>query len=91
MMTRQGRYILLRLTIVDRPGALAPLLECISETRANVMDIFHQRAAWLAPLGKVGVELLLEVRNAEHGLEVVSNLLSAGYGVERVEQGHWPE
>ena len=91
VMTRQGRYILLRLTIVDRPGALAPLLERISETQANVMDIFHQRAAWLAPLGKVGVELLLEVRNAEHGLEVVSNLLSAGYGVERVEQGHWPE
>jgi len=91
VLTRQGRYILLRLTIVDRPGALAPLLERISTAQANVMDIFHQRAAWLAPLGKVGVELLLEVRDVEHGLEVVSSLSSAGYGVERVEQGHWPE
>ena len=45
---------------------------------------------WLAPLGKVGLELVLEVRNETHGREVVEHLEKAGYHVERGRQGLWP-
>jgi len=52
---------------------------------------FHRRALWLAPLGKVGVELVLEVRDEAHGLEVVELLRKAGYSVEREGPFAWPE
>ncbi|MER3442716.1 MAG: threonine ammonia-lyase [Meiothermus sp.] len=91
VLVRQGRYILLKLSLVDRPGALARIIEKVAEVGANVVDIFHRRALWLAPLGKVGVELVLEVRDDEHGREVVQRLEAAGYHVEREGLGLWPE
>ncbi|MFN8509717.1 MAG: threonine ammonia-lyase [Deinococcaceae bacterium] len=91
VMAKQGRYMLLRLAIADRPGALAPLISSVAEVGANIIDIFHLRAAWLAPLGKVGIELLLEVRDSLHGDGVVAHLQQSGYHVEREKQGYWPE
>jgi threonine dehydratase len=90
VMVRQGRYILLKLAVVDRPGTLSPLIDRIAEVGANVVDIFHRRAVWLAPLGKVGLELVLEVRDETHGREVIEYLEKAGYHVQRGRQGLWP-
>jgi threonine dehydratase len=56
-----------------------------------VVDVFHRRAAWLAPLDRVGIELVLEVRDEEHGQMVISHLGQCGYHVERIGQGLWPE
>ncbi|MGL4608340.1 MAG: threonine ammonia-lyase, partial [Trueperaceae bacterium] len=57
----------------------------------NVIDVFHRRALWLAPLGKVGVELILEVRDSGHSQQVIDHLIKVGYHVERDDQGVWPE
>jgi threonine dehydratase len=90
VMVRQGRYILLQLAVVDRPGTLSQLIDRIAEVGANVIDIFHRRAVWLAPLGKVGLELVLEVRDEAHGREVIKYLEKVGYHVQRGRQGLWP-
>jgi threonine dehydratase len=90
-MVREGRYLLLKLTVLDRPGALAPLIGEVAKTGANIVDIFHRRAIWLAPLGQVGVELILEVRDREHGREVEHYLESVGYNVIRERQGNWTD
>jgi threonine dehydratase len=91
VMVRQGRYVLLKLAVVDRPGALARLIALVAEQGANVIDIFHRRALWLAPLGKVGVELVLEVRDSQHSQQVIDYLSQVGYHVERDDQGGWPD
>lgn len=91
VMVRQGQYVLLKLAVVDRPGSLAQLVDRVAETKANIVDIFHRRALWLAPLGKVGVELVLEVRDEAHGREVIAHLEAAGYHVDRELLGEWPE
>ena len=91
VLVRQGRYIMLKLLVPDRPGMLAALLNTVAETRANVIEVFHRRAMWLAPLGRVGIEMLLEVRDNEHGREVQKHLEDAGYHVEREGQGDWEE
>lgn len=91
VLVRQGRYIMLKLLVLDRPGMLATLLATVAETRANVIEVFHRRAMWLAPLGRVGIEVLLEVRDNEHGREVQEHLENAGYQVEREGQGDWEE
>jgi len=91
VLVRQGRYIMLKLLVLDRPGMLANLLNHVAETRANVIEVFHRRAMWLAPLGKTGIEMLLEVRDEEHGREVTRHLENCGYHVEREGQGDWEE
>jgi threonine dehydratase len=90
VLVKQGRYILLRTTVDDRPGNLAPLISHVAEAGANVIDIFHRRAVWLVPVDRVGVEMVLEVRDEQHGQDVVNNLNQNGYVVERVGQGVWP-
>jgi threonine dehydratase len=92
VMVRQGRYVLLKLAVIDRPGALSRLISLIAEQGANVIDVFHRRALWLAPLGKVGVELVLEVRDSEHSQQVMDALTKAGYHAEfDDDQGEWPD
>jgi threonine dehydratase len=91
VMVRRGRYIMLKLLVIDRPGTLASLLDHVAETRANVIEVFHRRAMWLAPLGRVGIEMLLEVRDEQHGREVYRHLEKSGYHVEREGVGDWEE
>jgi len=91
VLVRQGRYIMLKLLVIDRPGTLAKLLNHVAETRANVIEVYHRRAMWLAPLGKTGIEMLLEVRDKHHGREVISHLTEVGYHVEREGVGDWEE
>lgn len=89
VLVRQGRYIFLKLLVPDRPGMLAPLLNRVAETGANVMEVYHKRAMWLAPLGTVGIEMLLEVRDEEHAKAVTLHLEAVGYQVEREGVGSW--
>ncbi|MCC6452979.1 MAG: threonine ammonia-lyase [Acidobacteria bacterium] len=90
-LVRQGRYVIFRLLVQDRPGGLAAMLDHVAETGANVVEVFHQRAVWLAPLGRVGIEVILEVRDADHTAEVEKHLEQYGYHVERFKQGGWEE
>ncbi|MFL6468171.1 MAG: threonine ammonia-lyase [Pyrinomonadaceae bacterium] len=91
VMVRQGRYVVFKLLVLDRPGSLATLLNRVAESGANVMEVNHQRAIWLAPLGYTGIEMILEVRDERHGREVHKHLEECGYHVEREGQGDWEE
>ena len=91
VLVRQGRYVVFKLLVLDRPGSLAAMLESVAESGANVIEINHQRAIWLAPLGYTGIEMILEVRDERHGREVYKHLETSGYRVERAGQGDWEE
>jgi threonine dehydratase len=88
-LVREGRYIILKLLVPDRPGGLAEMLGHVAKIGGNVIEVSHLRAMWLAPLGRVGIELLLEVRDEQHGKDVVQYLETVGYHVEREGQGDW--
>ena len=83
VLVKQGRYLMLKVLVADRPGNLAPLLRVVADSGANVVDIFHRRATWLVPIDRVGIELILEVRDMAHGQTVIETLRSHGYGVEQ--------
>ena len=89
VMVRQGRYVVFKLLVLDRPGALAAMLASVAESGANVIEVNHQRAIWLAPLGYTGIEIILEVRDERHARDVHKHLEGAGYHVEREGQGDW--
>jgi threonine dehydratase len=89
VLVREGRYVILKLLVNDRPGGLAALLNHVAETGANVIEVQHQRAIWLAPLGRVGIEMILEVRDEDHARSVNKTLEDLGYHVIREHQGDW--
>ena len=89
VLVREGRYVILRVLVLDRPGQLAALLKRVADIGANVVEINHQRAIWLAPIGYTGIELILEVRDEPHGREVFKYLEDGGYNVERQGKVDW--
>ncbi|MBA2378785.1 MAG: threonine ammonia-lyase [Blastocatellia bacterium] len=86
VLVRQGRYIILKVLVPDRPGSLSGMLKIVADEHANVVEVYHQRAIWLAPLGSVGIEMILEVRDQDHGDSVHDRLNVAGYYAETVDQ-----
>jgi threonine dehydratase len=89
-LVRQGRYLLLRTSVDDRPGGLAGLVDHIAATGASVIDLFHRRAMWRVPIDRAGVEVWLEVRDEAHAQAVLLQLEQAGYLCERSQMGVWP-
>ncbi|MEU0506064.1 threonine ammonia-lyase [Nocardia sp. NPDC005998] len=79
-----GRYLAVRVTISDRPGALSGLLAVVGKTSASVVDVVHSRTGgWLA-VDEVEVSLTLETRGPAHRDDVLAALENSGYMV-RVE------
>lgn len=90
VLVKQGRYIVLHTSVPDRPGNLATMLTHVAQAGANVIDINHRRAAWQVPVDRTGIELILEVRDEQHGVAIVQRLQQAGYCIERVGEGEYP-
>lgn len=77
----QGRYLVLRVLIPDRPGELLRLLAVIADQKVNVLDVAHHRTAPRAPISQVEVSLTLETRNREHCDWLLALLHEQGFNV----------
>jgi threonine dehydratase len=84
-LTHAGRYRQLHVGLDDRPGRLSSLLQLVADAGANVISVEHHRAGVVLEVGRVEVDLVLEVRSRSHGEEVVEELCRGGF--ERTE-GH---
>ena len=80
-LTQEGRLVLLRVAILDKPGQLARVLGLLADLGSNVLDVKHYRAGWQLPLEGTELEILLETRDPAHGREIVARLESEGYAV----------
>lgn len=76
-----GRFLALKVTIPDRPGALARMLGVLADAGANVLEVEHSRTGPGLGLDEVAVELRLETRGHEHSDEVLGALQAASYAV----------
>jgi threonine dehydratase len=81
-LSAAGRYLLLRIALPDRPGALAGLTAAVAAMGLNVLSVEHHRAGVSLAVDEVEVLLTLETRDPEHRDEVVSRLSAAGYRVD---------
>lgn len=65
-----GRYVRLHVRIRDRPGGLAEITDVLARTKANVVDIQHERAFSHTLFSDAEVFVTLETRGAEHVAEI---------------------
>ncbi|GAD87663.1 putative threonine dehydratase [Nocardia asteroides NBRC 15531] len=80
-LSAAGRYLAMRVTIADRPGALSALLGVAGRAGASVVDIVHSRTGmWLA-VDEVEVSLTVETRGPAHRDDVLAALRDAGFRV----------
>lgn len=84
-MIRSDRYMHFFSSVKDKPGGLAAFLDLIAELKGNIISVVHNRISPSVPLGYTGVEMLLEVRDAEHIARVREGLGAHGYRVEMLD------
>ena len=82
-LVQTGRLARIVVTVPDVSGVLAQLTRVVADTRANVLELNHDRAFSGAELGETLIELVLETHGFEHIAEVCARLGSAGYRFER--------
>jgi threonine dehydratase len=83
-LSAAGRYVVLRVILVDRPGALASLTADLARLGLNVLEVEHHRSGLVLDMEQVEVRLTLETRNRIHSDEVVADLKRRGYTVEPI-------
>lgn len=83
-LSAAGRYLILRIVVDDRPGALAAVTRAVADLGLNVLEVEHHRVGLSLGVDKVEVLLTLETRDPEHREAVVQALREAGYHVELV-------
>ena len=81
-LTAVGRYLMLRVVLEDRPGALHNLLGVIAGLGLNVVEVDHHRTG-VVPLAVDEVEVLLalETRDRAHQEETRKRIAAAGYRI----------
>jgi threonine dehydratase len=83
-LVKDGRLVKLRVRIPDHPGGLHRLTGHIATARANILEVFHNRAFSRVDLGETAVDVTLETRGAEHIAELMRLLSEGGYETERL-------
>ncbi|MDP8243446.1 MAG: threonine ammonia-lyase [Candidatus Hinthialibacter antarcticus] len=83
-LIKDGRMAKLRIELLDIPGQLAIVSDCVSKLKANVVEVYHNRSFFDAPLGKTYLDVTLETRGRDHIEEVAAALRHMGYKVQTI-------
>jgi threonine dehydratase len=81
-LTAAGRFLVVRIIMPDRPGALAALTAQFAGLGLNVLDVEHHRSSRTLSLAEVEIQVTVETRDEEEHKLVVESLEAAGYRVE---------
>ncbi len=84
-LVQDGRMILLRIHLLDKPGALAELTRLIAGHRVNIVNTLYNRAYYGVNLGDTAIDITLETRGREQVTELLTALTEAGYRHSRVQ------
>lgn len=83
-LVNDGRLARLKITVPDRPGALARLTQIVAECGANVVEIAHQRAFADISVGEVEIVVHLETRGRQQIEDIKRRFAAAGRLVKEV-------
>ena len=77
-LVRTGRIVRLRVTISDRPGALAKVAQQIASVGGDIIEIAHQRLFQDVPVKLADLDVLVETRDKVQAEDIVAQLNREG-------------
>ena len=77
-LVREGRVSTLHVILDDTPGQLADILATVAGTRANLLDVAHERRSAGTAVREVIVTITIETLDHEHLAEVRAALTRSG-------------
>lgn len=80
-MYEEGRYLVVRTTLRDQPGALARILGLLGDEGANIVGVEHHRLGTRLGVLEVEIQLELEARGPDHIRQLITTLRRHGYPV----------
>ena len=83
-LVRDGRMMVLGITVEDRPGHLAPILARIADLGANIVEVTHSRIFDPASVRQTFIAVQVETKDRTHSEAVVAGLAAAGVSVRRI-------
>jgi threonine dehydratase len=85
-MSREGRILSLIVEIEDRPGLLARIATLVGDAGGNILKVSHNRMMSDITAKSADLGLVVEARDAAHGLEICRCLEAAGFVVKSTSQ-----
>jgi threonine dehydratase len=73
-LEREHRLLRVKVALSDKPGALRDILDVVAGTRANVVNVEHDRVGKDIPIGRAEVMLTLETQNSDHTKSLIAAL-----------------
>ena len=86
-LVRTERLVRFRVSLPDRPGALAQMSGLLGQAGANVVDVIHQRAFARLSVKQTDVDFTIETRNSQHAAEIRDALAAEGFAVRMLDEG----
>jgi threonine dehydratase len=83
-LARSGRMTRLRISLQDRPGALAAVMKLFDEHKVNIVEVHHQRIFTSLPAKDAAIEVECEARDAAQLDRLSAALHEAGFSVHPV-------
>lgn len=85
-LVRTGRLLTLGITVKDRPGQLAPVIDRIADMGANIVEVSHSRVFDPASVRQTFIEVQIETRDRHHAERVIGALEADGLEVRRMSR-----
>ena len=85
-MVKQQKIIQLRITLPDRPGALAAISTVIGNAGGNIVEVQHQRLFNAVSVKSTTIDIVMETRGPSHAEEIVGTLQAKGFPVRQLHQ-----
>jgi len=82
-----GRLSRLRIILLDQPGSLATVSAMVADAGANVLEVGHRRELGAISLKYTEMELVVETKDRDHTVQVISKLEAAGFTVRETWNG----
>jgi threonine dehydratase len=79
-----GRYLAFRTWLDDRPGQLHEITGVLGKEHINVLHVGIHRVGPYTALGRVGLDVIVETRDAEHAQDVLALIRRSGFPAEQL-------
>jgi threonine dehydratase len=79
-----GRYLAFRTWLDDRPGQLHALTGILGDENINILHVGIHRVGPYTALGRVGLDVIVETRDATHAQDVLALVRRSGFPAEQL-------